>query len=66
MEIYEDRPGVCVFVNLRSNFDVHVKCVRYVLEHDQQVGEGEAGEDGVGGGDHLAAAEHGDVDGVGG
>lgn len=66
MEVDETSPGVSVFVDLGSDLDVHVEGVGDVFHHDEEVGDGEAGEDGVGGAGHLAAGEHRDVDGVGG
>lgn len=36
-----------------------------VLQHDEQVSDGEAGEHGISGGGHLATRQHGDVQSVG-
>lgn len=66
VEVNEDRPRVGVLVDLRANFDVHVERVRDILEHDEEVSDGQPSEDGVGGAGHLTAGEDRDVDGVGG
>lgn len=65
VEVHEHGPAVRVAVDLRPDLDVHVQRVGDVLQHDEQVGHGQAREDGVGGAGHLAARQHGDVDGVG-
>lgn len=66
VEVYEYCPSVRVFVEIRADVNVDVKSEGYVVEHDEEVCDGEAGEDRVRGGDHLLAAEDRDVDGVGG
>lgn len=65
MEVNEDGPRISVSVDLRSDFDVHVQSVGYVFEHDQEIGDGESGEYGVGGAGHFASGEDSYVDGVG-
>lgn len=66
VEVDEYGPRVRVSVELGCDVRVDMKGEGDVVDHDEQVGNGETGEDGVGGGAHLLARKHGDIDGIGG
>lgn len=66
VEVDEYGPRVRVSVEFGCDIRINMEGEGYVVDHDKQVGDGEAGKNGVGGGAHLLAREHGDVDGVGG
>lgn len=66
MKVHEDGPRVRVFIEIGSDGRVDVKSERYIVDHDEQVGDGEPCEYRVGGRGHFLAAEHSNVNGVSG
>lgn len=65
MEQNEQRPVVVIMLPTGLFPDIHVPGERDVLDHDQEVGDGQAGEDGVGRGAHVRSGEDDDVEEVG-
>lgn len=68
MEEHEDGPGIGILVGGCPGSAlgyVHVTGERDIFQHDQQVGNSQTGQEGVGWWRHLPTREHRDVETVG-